>query len=144
MATFCYTKILLIAPGRRTDSESWHSAMEVWSSRLPPSPNYSEELSRTLCQHWPHTDPIWPLAYTRQSLVSLPVKRRSMSPTLIVISSDRLQGTMNNPHLLSYGQVTPQHRGSQWLLLLQSFCIDHLYCYNNVLAILSKTVWKLA
>lgn len=91
-----------------TASESWHSAMEVWSSQLPRSPNYSEELSRTLCQHWPRTDPIWPLAHTRQSLVSLTVKRTSMSPTLIVISSNRLQGTMNNPLHLPTGYATAQ------------------------------------
>lgn len=72
---------------------------------LPPSPNYSQDLSRAPCQRWPRTDPIWPLAHTRQLLVLVPVKRRSMRPALIVIISDRLPGTISNPHHLSCRQV---------------------------------------
>lgn len=77
-----------------------------WTDFLP-SPNYSEDLSRTPCQRWPRTDPIWPLAHTRQLLVLVPVKRRSMRPALIVIISDRLPGTISNPHHLSCRQVSP-------------------------------------
>lgn len=86
-------------------------------NRLPASPNYSEDLSRTPCQRWPRTDPIWPLAHTRQLLVLVPVKRRSMRPALIVIIAHRLPGTISNPHHLSCRQV---HRGAEdpWLLLL--------------------------
>lgn len=60
------------------------------------------------CQHRPRTHPVWPLVCGRRSPLSLPVRRRSMSPTLMVVGSERLQGAVNNPHHLSYRQVTPQ------------------------------------
>lgn len=105
---------------RRSGIRSWRSAMEnntgKWTDFLP-SPNYSEDLSRTPCQRWPRTDPIWPLAHMRQLLVLVPVKRRSMRPALIVIISDRLPGTISNPHHLSCRQVH-RHGGDPWLLLL--------------------------
>lgn len=105
---------------RRSAIRSCRSAMEnnngKWTDFLP-SPNYSEDLSRTPCQRWPRTDPIWPLAHTRQLLVLVPVKRRSMRHALIVIISDRLPGTISNPHHLSCRQVH-RHGGDPWLLLL--------------------------
>lgn len=103
-------KTSLAVSVRRSGIRSWRSAMEnndgKWTDFLP-SPNYSEDLSRTPCQRWPRTDPIWPLAHTRQLLVLVPVKRRSMRPALIVIISDRLPGTISNPHHLSCRQVSP-------------------------------------
>lgn len=60
------------------------------------------------CQHWPRTDPVWPLVDSRRSPATLPVRRRSMSSTLMVVGSECLQGAVNNPHHLSYRQVTPQ------------------------------------
>lgn len=38
--------------------QGWRLTSEL--VRLPPSPNYSEDLSRSLWQSWPHTDLIWP------------------------------------------------------------------------------------
>lgn len=73
------------------------------------------------CQRWPHIHPVWPLVCGRRSPLSLPVRRRAMSPTLMVVGSECLWGPVNNPHHLSYRQVTPQLSFFHLKVLLGAF-----------------------
>lgn len=44
-----------------------------------------------------------------------------MSPTLMVVGSERLRGAVNNPHHLSYRQVAPQLSFSCLKVLVGAF-----------------------
>lgn len=110
----------LVFSVRRSEGRRWCSAMEnnsrKWTDfllhlitqRTCPGLRVSADPALIQFDPWNHT---------RQLLVLVPVKRRSMRPALIVIISDRLPGTISNPHHLSCRQV--HHRaGALWLLLL--------------------------
>lgn len=76
------------------------------------------------CQHWPRADPVWPRVCRRRSPVSLSVRRRSMSPTLIVMGSEHPQGAVNNPHHLFYTEVTSQPSFVRLELLAETLQIE--------------------
>lgn len=59
----------------------------------------------------------------------------SMSPTLIVISSDGLHGTMNNPHHSSHRQAIDSHSTDEpnGLFCYKGFCVSHPSCSKHFL-----------
>lgn len=99
----------------------WQSAAEARQSQpvfFPrlitpwtcPGPCVSTDLILIQFDPWPTQAGLW---------CAMPVKSRSMSPTLVVISSDCLYGAMNNPHHSSRRQRWDAScsRAPSWLRL---------------------------